>query len=318
MNFYNFRTIDRYHSSNGTLYRDLWKIYGMKIIVTITGEGRTFDFITTMIAIGSGVGLFGVATLVSDLILRLFVKDKTLLNHKYDKVLLDNEFQKCYYNSDNNLKSKNNINDNESVIDLSDSLTVANTNRNSIVKNNINIPVVRKSIIETSPSILCEEKIKEEEMEEKRIVIKIEILFNNLLLYLNEIYKSILKKEEVIEEEMNDMKLSEKIFYTIKKLKAKIQESLYDNEEKLKITINGINSNSNNNINSKLKNKLNRSIEWEIIGSFYESENELNDIIIILQNEDNPYYNEEIITDLLVVKSQIKKIVKYIKRKYNL
>lgn len=49
-----------YHEDNR---RTLQKVYGLKILVTIAGEGRRFDFLTLILTLGATVGLFALVSL---------------------------------------------------------------------------------------------------------------------------------------------------------------------------------------------------------------------------------------------------------------
>ncbi|XP_023688700.1 P2X purinoceptor 1 isoform X1 [Paramormyrops kingsleyae] len=71
---YNFRYA-KYYMENGTEKRTLIKVFGIQIDILVWGEARKFDIIPTLTAIGSGVGIFGVATVVCDLVL-LYVLPK--------------------------------------------------------------------------------------------------------------------------------------------------------------------------------------------------------------------------------------------------
>ncbi|XP_024121468.1 P2X purinoceptor 1 isoform X1 [Oryzias melastigma] len=65
---YNFR-YGKYYMENGEEKRTLMKVFGIRLNVIVQSMGRKFDIIPTLTAIGSGVGIFGVATVVCDLVL---------------------------------------------------------------------------------------------------------------------------------------------------------------------------------------------------------------------------------------------------------
>ncbi|XP_048872645.1 P2X purinoceptor 1 isoform X2 [Brienomyrus brachyistius] len=71
---YNFRYA-KYYMDDGIEKRTLIKVFGIRIDILVWGEARKFDIIPTLTAIGSGVGIFGVATVVCDLVL-LYVLPK--------------------------------------------------------------------------------------------------------------------------------------------------------------------------------------------------------------------------------------------------
>ncbi|RXN10374.1 P2X purinoceptor 1-like protein [Labeo rohita] len=69
---YNFRYA-KYYMENGVEMRTLMKVYGVRIDIIVHGRAGKFDIIPTLTAIGSGVGIFGVATVVCDLLLLYLV-----------------------------------------------------------------------------------------------------------------------------------------------------------------------------------------------------------------------------------------------------
>ncbi|KAM9440887.1 P2X purinoceptor 1 isoform 2-T2 [Clarias gariepinus] len=98
---YNFRTA-KYYTESGIQKRTLMKVFGLYIEITVYGQARKFDIIPTLTAIGSGVGIFGVATVVCDVILLNFLSKKDfyknmkfkstpLINQETDSVEMDQE-----------------------------------------------------------------------------------------------------------------------------------------------------------------------------------------------------------------------------------
>ncbi|XP_056451577.1 P2X purinoceptor 1 isoform X1 [Gadus chalcogrammus] len=71
---YNFRYAKHY-MEEGQAKRTLIKVFGIRIDIIVQSLARKFDIIPTLTAIGSGVGIFGVATIVCDLVL-LYVLPK--------------------------------------------------------------------------------------------------------------------------------------------------------------------------------------------------------------------------------------------------
>lgn len=65
---YNFRYA-RYYFEAKIQKRTLFKVFGIRIDIIVNSLARKFDIIPTLTAIGSGVGIFGVATVVCDLVL---------------------------------------------------------------------------------------------------------------------------------------------------------------------------------------------------------------------------------------------------------
>uniref|UniRef100_A0A671TRF9 P2X purinoceptor n=1 Tax=Sparus aurata TaxID=8175 RepID=A0A671TRF9_SPAAU len=65
---YNFRYAKHYLDGS-VQKRTLLKVFGIRIDIIVQSLARKFDIIPTLTAIGSGVGIFGVATVVCDLVL---------------------------------------------------------------------------------------------------------------------------------------------------------------------------------------------------------------------------------------------------------
>ncbi|XP_062845105.1 P2X purinoceptor 1 [Trichomycterus rosablanca] len=72
---YNFRKAI-YYVENKIEKRSLMKVFGLRIEIIVHGLARKFDVIPTLTAIGSGVGIFGVANVVCDLVLLHLVPKK--------------------------------------------------------------------------------------------------------------------------------------------------------------------------------------------------------------------------------------------------
>jgi len=47
---------------NGTLYRDLFKAYGIRFIIKVSGEAGKFAIVPLLLNIGSGVGLLAIVS----------------------------------------------------------------------------------------------------------------------------------------------------------------------------------------------------------------------------------------------------------------
>ncbi|XP_053748271.1 P2X purinoceptor 1 isoform X2 [Panthera pardus] len=65
---FNFR-FARHFVENGTNHRHLFKVFGIRFDILVDGKAGKFDIIPTMTTIGSGIGIFGVATVLCDLLL---------------------------------------------------------------------------------------------------------------------------------------------------------------------------------------------------------------------------------------------------------
>ncbi|CAF1358833.1 unnamed protein product [Didymodactylos carnosus] len=64
----NYRYAQKYYY-NGTDYRTLVKLYGIRFIVTVTGQGGRFDAMNLFLAIGSGIGFLAITSIICDFIL---------------------------------------------------------------------------------------------------------------------------------------------------------------------------------------------------------------------------------------------------------
>lgn len=86
---YNFRFADKFER-NGTIHRQLTKSYGIRLIITVTGEAGKFSFLPLLLTLGSGLGLLSLATIITDLILlnltnkKLFYRQLKELDHKIE------------------------------------------------------------------------------------------------------------------------------------------------------------------------------------------------------------------------------------------
>ncbi|ELK03723.1 P2X purinoceptor 1 [Pteropus alecto] len=59
----------RHFVENRTNHRHLFKVFGIRFDILVDGKAGKFDIIPTMTTIGSGIGIFGVATVLCDLLL---------------------------------------------------------------------------------------------------------------------------------------------------------------------------------------------------------------------------------------------------------
>ncbi|XP_045896137.1 P2X purinoceptor 1-like [Micropterus dolomieu] len=72
---YNFRYAKHYLEDK-VQKRTLLKVFGIRIDIIVQSQAGKFDIIPTLTAIGSGVGIFGVATVVCDLVLLYLLPKK--------------------------------------------------------------------------------------------------------------------------------------------------------------------------------------------------------------------------------------------------
>ncbi|MES1910457.1 MAG: hypothetical protein MHM6MM_003045 [Cercozoa sp. M6MM] len=82
---FNYRAIN----SHGINDRSLKKLYGVRIIFQVEGIGRVFDFVELTTALGAGVALLGVASLLCDFLLEHVLPHKHIYEDaKYDDVTI--------------------------------------------------------------------------------------------------------------------------------------------------------------------------------------------------------------------------------------
>ncbi|XP_058854212.1 P2X purinoceptor 1-like isoform X1 [Acipenser ruthenus] len=74
---YNFR-FAKYFMEDRTEKRTLMKVFGIRFDIIVHGMAGKFDIIPTMTTIGSGVGIFGVATVLCDLLLLHFMQRRNV------------------------------------------------------------------------------------------------------------------------------------------------------------------------------------------------------------------------------------------------
>ena len=65
---FNFRFASHW-KYNGEYLRLLRKVYGLRLVISVSGEARKFDIITLTLKTGSMISIFGLATLLCDVIL---------------------------------------------------------------------------------------------------------------------------------------------------------------------------------------------------------------------------------------------------------
>ncbi|KAL8180134.1 UNVERIFIED_CONTAM: P2X purinoceptor 4 [Gekko kuhli] len=88
---YNFRFAKYYQTAEGVETRTLIKAYGIRFDIMVFGKAGKFDIIPTMINVGSGLALFGVATVLCDVIVLYFMKKKYYYREKKYKYVEDYE-----------------------------------------------------------------------------------------------------------------------------------------------------------------------------------------------------------------------------------
>ncbi|XP_078410296.1 P2X purinoceptor 4-like isoform X1 [Cetorhinus maximus] len=88
---FNFRFAKYFRNTNGTETRTLFKTYGIRFEVELFGHAGKFNIIPTMINIGSGLALLGMATILCDIIVLYFLKKSNYYKGKKYKYVEDYE-----------------------------------------------------------------------------------------------------------------------------------------------------------------------------------------------------------------------------------
>ncbi|XP_038645121.1 P2X purinoceptor 4-like isoform X3 [Scyliorhinus canicula] len=88
---YNFRFAKYFINMSGIETRTLFKAYGIRFEVEVFGHAGKFNIIPTMINIGSGLALLGMATILCDIIVLYFLKKSNYYKEKKYKFVDDYE-----------------------------------------------------------------------------------------------------------------------------------------------------------------------------------------------------------------------------------
>lgn len=88
---YNFRFAKYYSDLTGNEHRTLIKAYGIRFDIVVFGKAGKFDIIPTMINVGSGLALLGVATVLCDIIVLYCMKKRFYYREKKYKYVEDYE-----------------------------------------------------------------------------------------------------------------------------------------------------------------------------------------------------------------------------------
>jgi hypothetical protein len=63
---------------NNIEHRVLYKAYGLRIIITVSGQAAIFSILSLTTAIGTGMGLFAIANIIADFVMLKFLSEKNL------------------------------------------------------------------------------------------------------------------------------------------------------------------------------------------------------------------------------------------------
>jgi len=64
----NYRYIQKYRTSEGKDIRTLSKVYGIRFVITTTGQAGRFNIVNLFVAIGSGIGFMVIASIICDFV----------------------------------------------------------------------------------------------------------------------------------------------------------------------------------------------------------------------------------------------------------
>lgn len=73
------------------MYRQLSKVYGLRFVITVTGEAGRFSVLPLLVRLGSGLGLLSLATIITDLFLLNLTGKKKLLYRRLKELNHNNE-----------------------------------------------------------------------------------------------------------------------------------------------------------------------------------------------------------------------------------
>lgn len=90
---YNYRqVVYTTHPVTGEIQRSITKRYGIRILIQMTGQGAKFDIVALLTAIGAGLGLLTIATIICDSFALYFSSEKQIYNDaKYEVLVVDSD-----------------------------------------------------------------------------------------------------------------------------------------------------------------------------------------------------------------------------------
>ncbi|XP_078337103.1 P2X purinoceptor 4-like isoform X1 [Crassostrea virginica] len=91
---YNFRFSRNFKDSNGTEFRTLYKAYGVKFVISVSGQARKFAPVPFFTNVGSGLALLSIATVICDIAVLYVLKARALYREKkYLQVISDDAYK---------------------------------------------------------------------------------------------------------------------------------------------------------------------------------------------------------------------------------
>lgn len=79
---YNFRYSRNFKDANGTEFRTLYKAYGIKFVISVSGQARKFAPVPFFTNVGSGLALLSIATVICDIVVLYVLKARALYKEK--------------------------------------------------------------------------------------------------------------------------------------------------------------------------------------------------------------------------------------------
>lgn len=91
---YNFRYSRNFKDANGTEFRTLYKAYGIKFVISVSGQARKFAPVPFFTNVGSGLALLSIATVICDIVVLYMLKARALYKEKkYLQVVGDDAYK---------------------------------------------------------------------------------------------------------------------------------------------------------------------------------------------------------------------------------
>ncbi|CAF1057371.1 unnamed protein product [Brachionus calyciflorus] len=95
---FNFRFANRFRKSN-VEYRELYKAFGLRFIINVSGIGGKFNLVPLMMTIGAGLGLMSISVLIADCVMLHCTKERKYFQKVKE---LDLNFVDTNHNNNNN------------------------------------------------------------------------------------------------------------------------------------------------------------------------------------------------------------------------
>ncbi len=87
---FNFRYADRFNT-DGKEQRILYKAFGLRFIISVTGTAGKFDIMPLMLTIGAGFGLMSLSVIIADCVMLHCTKDRNFFKKMKELDLKENQ-----------------------------------------------------------------------------------------------------------------------------------------------------------------------------------------------------------------------------------